>query len=695
MDGKKPTGVAVLDSRLVERVIADEPVRHRAHSVPGRRARPEPIDVPAGNGPADESTRLSRTDYVRTALGLATSLILVLAAVKLVLLPFPVHTVGELVRWLLRWAIVASADVCFAAGLCLAVLGSGRVASRSRWLLVGWRVGAYAVFGLAGMYAVVSVPLFKMTMVPLTLQVLSFSGGPGLLASSVEGFATPVSLTGLALAPLVVGGGPWVVARLPFTWRTRLAQPPILAALVGLVAAYGGISHLYIQARWTDPNRWERRISFSPHAVFVGSCARALYRGDALGLDFDPESVDESDFMASGVQPQPALVLPLESPNPRNLIVIVLESVGVDYLGLYGSPFDTTPKLARRAAEGGIVFDNVYAHAPSSPKGLVALTASVYPGIDWRLITRDSPQFSVPTLAQTLKAKGYRTAYLHSGYWSWKNRDRFLSARGVDRLIDADSLHVPMVNSWGVSDRELFQAGLEYIDEAPDQPFHLLLWTIETHHPYVAEGRQADFGQEDEELERYLNALRNADALIDWLMIELARRGLAEDTIVAVTGDHGESFGKHGQRVHSFGIFEENVHVPWIVLGNGLGERGSRRPEVCQQIDVAPTLLGLLGIAAPEAWQGCDLLRSGDAASNRRAYFYSTGNEVLLGLRDGRLKYHYHLSTGYEELFDLLADPAERENIAEHHQALCQDYRRRVGGLVTWQRRFLARNGAE
>ena len=237
----------------------------------------------------------------------------------------------------------------------------------------------------------------------------------------------------------------------------------------------------------------------------------------------------------------------------------------------------------------------------------------------------------------------------------------------------------------------MFRSGLHWIDQAPDRPFHLLFWTIETHHPYVSPASARDFGVDDPELGRYLNALRAADETIGWLIDELRARGLDQDTLLAVTGDHGEVFGQHGQRVHSFGVYEENVHVPLVLLHPALKSLPRRDAHVAQQIDIPATLAGLLGCNRPASWQGRHLL---DEGPRDRAYFYSLGNEVILGLRDGRFKYHYYVTSGFEELFDLSADSDEQRNLAPQYQAQCAEYRRKAAGLAVHQRRFLAEHGS-
>ena len=271
--------------------------------------------------------------------------------------------------------------------------------------------------------------------------------------------------------------------------------------------------------------------------------------------------------------------------------------------------WDTTPNIDRMAAQQGVVFDNVYAQAASSCKSLVSLTNSAYARPDWLLIVRDHPEFDMPALPRILGQHGYRTCYAHSGYWSWQGRE-ISAGRGVDRLIDAAGQPQELVSSWGINDESMYQAVLDWIDSDPGQPFFAFAYTIETHHPYDAPQTPHDFGVKDEEFNRYLCSLRGADRKIAWLLSELKRRDLLDSTLVAITSDHGESFGQHNQMQHAFGVYEQTVHVPLVMLHPALEEMPRRSPAVARHLDIAPTLLDSLDIPAPAEWQGRSLLAS-------------------------------------------------------------------------------------
>jgi arylsulfatase A-like enzyme len=467
-----------------------------------------------------------------------------------------------------------------------------------------------------------------------------------------------------------------------------------LGAAVVILVGYVVAADRYVETRWTEPGRWERRIACNPQLTFLVSCAEefllkeesftAAYHGEANEEDFvsrQRPNVEET-FNLAGFE---------LSPRPKNVVVFFLESIGAEYLHLYGSKHQTTPHLEKLVADRGVVFENLYVTVPYSCKSIVSLSSSVYERLDWKLAVMDAPEFRVPTITEVLHKQGYRTCYAHSGYWSWRNRDRFFQAR-VGTLLDAEQMpEHQKINSWGVKDEAMFRATLDWIDADPSKPFFLLAYTIETHHPYCVPAEPMTFDVKDEEEQAYLNAIRAMDEYIAWYVKELEKRKLLDDTLIVVTSDHGEAFGQHNQRSHNFGIYEPNVHIPLVMLHPSLKDLPRRVPAPREQIDLAPTVLDMLGYKSPGIWQGRNLFRPDDG---RPAYFYCVGNSVVLGLRDGPYKYHFYVDSGQEELFDMRRDPHEERNIAAEHPDRCNDYQRRVGGLARFQRRFLAEHGS-
>jgi hypothetical protein len=227
---------------------------------------------------------------------LSAGLAVLLVIVKCVLLPFPVNNVVEFVRWTLRLAIVSAPDLCFVAAMAVGCWSALRAADRLRMPAAVGRTATLAIYYLAGLYAIASIPMFRLMKVPLTLPLLSFSGGPTRMASSIKslvpiwflvlGISIPLILVGLTLASRH--------ARAKFPW---LSRPRTAATACLMVFAFGGICHGYVAQEWTDSNRWERRIAQSPHAALLASCVQECLKDRPLTFSAAFPDADESDFV--------------------------------------------------------------------------------------------------------------------------------------------------------------------------------------------------------------------------------------------------------------------------------------------------------------------------------------------------------------------------------------------------------------
>ena len=214
-----------------------------------------------------------------------------------------------------------------------------------------------------------------------------------------------------------------------------------------------------------------------------------------------------------------------------------------------------------------------------------------------------------------------------------------------------------------------------------------MAWTDQTHQPYtVAPGQtlvsfQTE-GRNAESLARYLGLIRATDTQIGRLLQGLRDRGLADDTLVVITGDHGEAFGEiHGGSGHGFSVYDEEVHVPLMLWNPRLFAGGSNHSEVVgTHVDLAPTLLDVVGLPSPGNWDGRSLF---DAQRSPRAYLFAAAwGQYMLGVRDQSLKYSYDARNGHEELYDLTADPDEQHNIASTQPEIAVRQRERLAALL-------------
>jgi hypothetical protein len=200
---------------------------------------------------------------------------------------------------------------------------------------------------------------------------------------------------------------------------------------------------------------------------------------------------------------------------------------------------------------------------------------------------------------------------------------------------------------------------IQWIDQDPGKPFFGMTWTGMTHYPYFNGGNERSYVS-DINLNRYLNALHVGDEAFGDLMNYLEEHGLAKSTLVVVFGDHGEAFGRHKTFVHASGLYEENVHIPLLLINEGLFSGGST-PVLGGMSDIPATALDILQVPLPPTWQGHSLFAASRPA---RIFFFAPWNGFQVGFREGSRKFIYRAEAKSTEMYDLATDPHEKNNLA-------------------------------
>lgn len=579
--------------------------------------------------------------------------------------------------------IAAHADVAFVVGFGLLAWLLLRLARPHPRLLRRMGLALTALGALAALFAVASVQVFAFLRAPLTYPLLYLAGDMRSMSSSLGSFVTPGVVAGFVGA---TAGYVWCVRRLaPAAAATSRAWLALRAAVLVVAAGWAFFGHAVAQGRWSD--RADHMIARSPHWEFLASLTDL--RGSAVpALDLTFPADDLADFEPGPHAPS-TVTRPDAAARPRNVLLVVLESTGARHLSLYGSPYETTPNLAAEAAHA-LVFDRFYAHVGMTANSLAAISLSIYPYMTWREYTQDYPDFPGETLADVLGECGYRTAFLTSSFLDYAGQDRFLHNRGFGEVLDWNQLGAggASTNSWGGSEAVLVDRTLAWIDRDRRQPFYAVVWTQQSHHPYDPAPGQPEVDYfagralppDDYDLGRYLNTLAEVDRQIGRLFAGLRARGLDQDTLVVVTGDHGEAFGEpHPTWGHGFRLYDEGVRVPLMIWNPRLFPRGARAGTLGGHVDLSPTVADLVGVAAPPSWQGRSLFAAQRAP---RAYFYAANDDYLLGVREADWKYIYNATRGRDELYDLAHDPDEQVNLAGAHPERCRTLRRR---LAAWK----------
>jgi arylsulfatase A-like enzyme len=193
------------------------------------------------------------------------------------------------------------------------------------------------------------------------------------------------------------------------------------------------------------------------------------------------------------------------------------------------------------------------------------------------------------------------------------------------------------------------------------------MWTNETHFPYSIGLEGSDrwvLWQQKAEAEtkgRYLLRIREADAILQDFVDFLDRRNLLRSTLIVVVGDHGEGFGQHGVYGHGTEVYDEFVRIPFLLINPALFD-GEVSDRTAGLIDLAPTILGLLGESSPNSWQGADLLGS---RSRRYNYSFVAWINLKISLRTQDRSFIYDVAKNRVQVFDRRVDALETQDIGD------------------------------
>jgi phosphoglycerol transferase MdoB-like AlkP superfamily enzyme len=570
------------------------------------------------------------------------------------------------------------------------------------------RASIYLLALAALFLTVVDAHLFHQMRRFLTLDLFEAGGGFQPETSIWEYAALAkfkVTVVLLPLLTLVFHLGIRQARRLWQVAAATLCRPAVLLLLIaGLLLGSDAAQNTLCANGRSD-------FAQNPHLLLVGSffknSAVEDFAGPGPGADepdpWPPELV--ADFLPG--RPRPS---GLVKDHPHNIILICVESFAVPYLQLYGAPYPNTPNLCRLQKKG-IVFPNFYATATKTICSALPLFGSMYNDVKAKQGTAvEHDGFPVPGASLWLKRFGYKSYFLtanggdNGGWHTFMNmEDTFTPPGSFDVGRDPKQPFWSkggldpqrIFASEGYMDKAVFADARRALHDAKGYKFYMMIWNYETHYPYYpGPGPDFDRSRFPESLARlpdrqqdfhdHLRAIWRLDKLIGELYQELENLGLADDTLVVITGDHGEAWGQHGTWIHGDSVYQEEIHVPLILLCPKLAKLPRRLDVIGDHVDVWPTIMDICGLPTDPRWQGRSLLSGGEG---RRAYF-NNHLSTMLGVREGKYKFILDLEHQSEMLFDLATDPEERHNLAGQHPALCERLRLRLQVWVQYQSRL-------
>lgn len=442
----------------------------------------------------------------------------------------------------------------------------------------------------------------------------------------------------LVATVLLAVGTTWILRRRWFAGldaSTRLAGRLVPFALHAMVLAMAIAWYPTDALSWSS-NRVENEILQNGHSSFFRAAAtneidyHAYYatRDPQANLDLLAKSLgaDGGQFtrLAEGRLDRkfPARA---DGLGRLNVVVVSSESFGAEFSKLHGSRRDLTPNFDAYARRG-VWFSNTYASGTRTVRGLEALTAS-FPPIPTVSILRRPGNDGIATWGRVMRDLGYQTSFLYGGYGYFDDMNAFYAGNGYAVLDRKDIEHVRFENIWGVSDEDLFDRAIEHFSDlhSRHQPFFSIVMTTSNHKPYTFRPGLESLGIPPEGGGRAAG-VKYADHALGYFLREAEKQPWFDDTIFVVVADHGARvYGKAEIPMSSY-------EIPLMVYSpKHLAPR--RVDTLMSQIDVAPTVLGMLGLPYEAPFFGQDVLHAPEAS---RVALFSHDHDVAI-YRDGKL----------------------------------------------------------
>jgi arylsulfatase A-like enzyme len=314
----------------------------------------------------------------------------------------------------------------------------------------------------------------------------------------------------------------------------------------------------------------------------------------------------------------PTITRPGERPRAcRNVVLISIDTLRADRVGVYGAYRPLTPAIDALAGESA-VFTEVWAPWPETSGSHMSLFTSRYPSEHGVKSFINAPPASMELLAERLRREGYLTRAFteDGGVWAYAGFARGFSAYSEHRSPDF---------VYRGEAATTFADASRWVETHSARTFFLFIHTYQVHAPYAPPRNYrtlfADMpghepnGQEGNALD-YDREVRFTDDQVGAFLATLRRLGLSERTIVVLTSDHGEEFGEHGGTGHGRTLHREVLQVPLIVSAPGL-LGAVRVASPASLLDVAPTILELLGLAADPEHRGVSMVATARATASR------------------------------------------------------------------------------
>jgi arylsulfatase A-like enzyme/Tfp pilus assembly protein PilF len=376
-----------------------------------------------------------------------------------------------------------------------------------------------------------------------------------------------------------------------------------------------------------------------------------------------------------------------------NVVLITIDTLRADHVGCYGYKQIKTPNIDGLAADG-VRFERAFAVVPVTLPSHTSMLTGTYPmlsGMHDFSGNKLSPL--QPTLASVLKQAGYQTgavvasAVLDSRFGLNQGFDFYYDHFDFSRLDESnlDEMERP--------GNVVADVTLDWLAKNSQKKFFLWMHLYDPHFPYhPPEPYSGEYAAQP-----YDGEIAFADEQVGRLLRFLKEKGIYQNTIIVLCGDHGESLGEHGEKTHGFFIYNATMHVPLIIRlpENRLPENASARTiaDPVSLVDLMPTVLDAVGLQIPSQVQGRSLLS--ELRSDRDHDDQAERDRVLYGetflprlhfnwseLRGSENTRYHFIDAPRPELYDLAKDPGEVHNLFTEKKAVAEEMHAKLVGMI-------------
>jgi len=375
------------------------------------------------------------------------------------------------------------------------------------------------------------------------------------------------------------------------------------------------------------------------------------------------------------------ILLAKDGTRPRRIVLVSVDALRPDFLGVYNASAKCSPNIDRFAQES-LVFLDAVSQAPSTAPSHKSILYSLYPSVH-KVDTQSQPAELVTSPIEALRRNGYLTAAFTGG---GQMRKRLGFDRGFDLYWEPER-RVERTEKL----REMRPLVLKWLDQHRKQSFFLFVHTYQVHCPYEPPqelfqecctwysgpidpaGKCQSFYNstpmtpEDYRFLRdlYCAELRFVDAFFGELLDRFRKLGIYEDSLIALFSDHGESLGERGYVGHNQ-LDQVQLRIPLIIRVPGLA--GRRVDSPVEAIDLMPTVFEATGLVPPYRFQGRSLLKAGGPGSGDSEIVRITETHDAVALQGGPWKAVFPLARNRApSLYRLAQDPEETSDVAATH----------------------------